>query len=61
MPTKPLIGSKGQLYADPLPSPDETTFRQDNNSSAYYTSPYFLAHKNQVQPIPRPRTTPPPQ
>lgn len=58
MPTKPLPGPQGQLYADPMPSPDETGFRVDNNSSAYYQSAYFLAHKNQVQPIPRPRTAP---
>jgi len=47
-----LVGPQGQLYADPQPSPDEVTFKQDNTSAAYYTSPYYLAHKTQVQPIP---------
>src|SRR5215470_7262872 len=49
---KRLIGPSGRLYADPKPSPDETTFRQPNNSEAYYQSPYYLAHKDQVQAIP---------
>jgi hypothetical protein len=47
-----MTGPNGQLYADPKPSPDETSFRQDNNSAAYYNSQYYLLHKNQVQPIP---------
>ena len=47
-----MIGPKGQLYADPQPGPDEIAFRQDNTSAAYYKSPYYLAHKNQVQRIP---------
>lgn len=51
-PKQNLAGPGGRLYAEIQPGPDETKFRQDNNSSAYYTSPYFLAHKNQVQPIP---------
>ena len=47
-----MVGPKGRLYADPTPGPDETQFREDNTSEAYYNSPYFLAHKTQVQPIP---------
>ena len=54
--TKNMIGPQGQFYADPQPGPDEIKFREDNTSSAYYNSPYFLAHKNQVQPIPRRRS-----
>src|SRR5690349_8480333 len=54
-----LVGPGNRLYADPTPGPDEVKFRQDNTSSAYYTSPYFLAHKNQVQPIPRRRNNDP--
>jgi hypothetical protein len=54
-----LIGPGGRLFADPTPGPDEVKFRQDNTSSAYYNSPYFLAHKNQVQPIPRRRNDQP--
>jgi len=52
MPVPRMTGPNGQLYADPKPSPDETSFRQDNNSAAYYNSQYYLLHKNQVQPIP---------
>ncbi len=50
-----LTGPKGQLYADPKPSTDEDAFQVDNTSEAYYNSPYYLLHKNQVQPIPAPR------
>jgi len=60
MPVQRMTGPKGQLYADPKPSPDETSFRQDNNSSAYYNSQYYLLHKNQVQPIPPARQNAPP-
>lgn len=55
MPVQRMTGPKGQFYADPKPSPDETSFRQDNNSSAYYNSQYYLLHKSQVQPIPQVR------
>ena len=54
-----MIGPKGQLYAEPQPSPDEVAFRQDNTSAAYYNSPYYVAHKNQVQRIPPRRGTAP--
>ncbi len=47
-----LIGPSGRLYADPKPGPDEKTFRQPNNSADYYNSPYYLAHKAQVQAVP---------
>lgn len=50
-----IVGPGDRLFADPKPGPDEKTFRTDNNSEAYYKSPYFLAHQYQVQPIPRPR------
>jgi 3',5'-cyclic AMP phosphodiesterase CpdA len=50
-----LSGPGGRLYAEPRPSPDETSFRQDNTSAQYYNSPYYLAHKSEVQPIPSPR------
>ena len=53
MPNAPrLVGPRGQLYADPQPAPGALTFQEDNTSADYYMSPYFLAHKNQVQPIP---------
>ena len=60
MPVQRMTGPNGRLYADPKPSPDETSFRQDNNSAAYYNSPYYLQHKNQVQPIPPVRQNAPP-
>lgn len=49
-----LEGPGNRLYAEPKPSPDETSFQQDNVSDQYYNSPYYLAHKNQVQEIPAP-------
>jgi hypothetical protein len=55
MPVQRMTGPNGQFYADPKPSPDETSFRQDNNSAAYYNSPYYLLHRSQVQPIPQMR------
>jgi hypothetical protein len=51
-----LTGPRGQLYADPKPIPGEKAFRQDNASAAYYSSPYYRAHKDQVQRIPPRRT-----
>ena len=50
-----LQGPGDRLYAEPKPSPDETSFQVDNVSSQYYNSPYYLAHKNQVQTIPKPQ------
>jgi Calcineurin-like phosphoesterase len=47
-----LEGPGNRLYAEPRPSPDETSFQQDNVSAQYYNSAYYTAHKNQVQPIP---------
>lgn len=52
-----IIGPNQRFYADPTVTPDAVTFRQDNNSSTYYNSPYYRAHKTQVQPIPTPRAT----
>jgi hypothetical protein len=54
-----VIGVHGRLFADPHPAPDATSFQVDNTSERYYQSPYYLAHKAQVQPVPAPRTTPP--
>lgn len=60
MPTKPntkanMTGPGGQLYAEQKVTPDENAFQRNNTSEAYYNSPYYAAHKNQVQSIPRPR------
>ncbi len=60
MPTKTLEGPGGRLFAEPQPSPDEAGFRQDNTSSQYYNSAYYLAHQKQVQAIPTPRPGVPP-
>src|SRR5580698_9104668 len=51
-----LAGPGTRLYADPKPSPDETSFQIVNTSAQYYNSPYYLAHKDQVQPFPAPRS-----
>jgi hypothetical protein len=62
MPATPnLTGPGGRLFAEPKPGSDEATFRVDNTSAAYYNSPYYLLHKNQVQPIPPPRKNAPMQ
>ncbi len=54
-----LQGVGGRLFADPQPTADETAFMVDNTSSAYYNSPYYLLHKNDLQPVPAPRSSPP--
>jgi Calcineurin-like phosphoesterase len=54
-----LAGEGGRLFADPQPTPDETSFQVDNTSSQYYDSPYYLRHKNDLQPVPPPRVSPP--
>jgi len=54
-----LRGPKGQFYADPTPTPGEIKFKVDNTSAAYYSSPYYLAHKDQVQRVPTARNTDP--
>ncbi|MBV8438133.1 MAG: metallophosphoesterase [Silvibacterium sp.] len=51
-----LSGPGNQVYADPKVTPGENAFQVDNTSDAYYNSPYYLRHKNQVQPIPPRRT-----
>jgi hypothetical protein len=55
-----ITGPNGQLYADPKPSPDENAFQVNNTSAAYFNSPYYKLHKNQVQPIPPAQTGVPP-
>src|SRR5579864_7835017 len=60
MPKANLTGPKGQLYAEPKPSPDENAFQIDNTSEQYYQSNYYKLHKSQVQPIPPRRNGVPP-
>ncbi len=50
--TSNLVGPTGQLFADPAPSPDETSFQVDNTSDAYYNSPYYTQHENDIEPVP---------
>ncbi|HEX3324301.1 MAG TPA: metallophosphoesterase, partial [Solirubrobacterales bacterium] len=57
--TKYLVGTDKRLFADPSPGPDETSFRVNNTSAAYYDSPYYKKHEKDVQPIPPPRSAPP--
>jgi len=47
-----LIGNGGRLFGEPKPGADETSFQVDNTSSAYYNSPYYKLHQNQLQPVP---------
>jgi hypothetical protein len=62
MPTNSnLVGPNGRLFAETKPGKDAVSFRVDNTSEAYYNSPYFLVHKNDVQPIPPPRKNVPMQ
>jgi hypothetical protein len=49
-----LRGAEGRLFADPQPTPDETSFQVDNTSSQYYNSPYYKIHRGEVQPVPPP-------
>src|ERR1700733_4283854 len=59
MPTTPTSGAGGRLFADPVPTPDETSFQVDNTSDQYYDSPYYTAHENDLQPVPAPTVSPP--
>ena len=47
-----LQGPNGRLFGDPSPSPDETAFQVDNTSDAYYTSPYYKQHRNEIEAVP---------
>src|SRR5690242_14470141 len=49
----------GRLFADPQPGADETSFQVDNTSDAYYSSVYFERHKNDLQPVPKPKVAAP--
>ncbi len=50
--TRNLVGPGGRLFGDPSPGPDETAFQVDNTSDAYYNSPYYKQHENDVEPMP---------
>jgi hypothetical protein len=48
-----------RLFGEKVPGPDETNFQVDNVSDEYYSSPYYLVHHLQLQPVPAPRVSPP--
>jgi hypothetical protein len=54
-----LIGAGGRLFGEQHPGSDETHFQVNNTSVAYYNSPYYLLHKDQLQPVPAPTVNPP--
>ncbi len=56
---KGLTGKEDRLFAEAQPSPDETAFQIENTSEAYYKSPYYEKHKEDVQKVPPPRVNPP--
>jgi hypothetical protein len=56
---KGLTGKDDRLFAEAQPSPDETAFQIENTSEAYYKSPYYEKHKEDVQKVPPPRADPP--
>ena len=47
-----------RLFAEAHPGADPTSFQVKTDDAAYYDSPYYLAHRNEVRPIPKPRATP---
>jgi len=49
-----IVGKDGRLFADRQPGPDESRFQVDNTSQAYYNSPYYKLHQNQLQKVPKP-------
>jgi hypothetical protein len=56
-----LVGPNGRLFAETKPGKDAVAFRMDNTSAAYYDSPYYKLHQDQVQRIPPPRKNVPMQ
>src|SRR5436190_4871173 len=58
-PSSNVVGPGDRLFAEPSPSPDETSFQVDNTSTAYYDSPYYKKHERDLQPVPPPRVDPP--
>jgi hypothetical protein len=56
---KRVAGSGGRLFAEAQASPDETGFKIENTSEAYYDSPYYKKHKEDLQKVPPPREAQP--
>jgi Calcineurin-like phosphoesterase len=56
---KRVTGKDKRLFAEAQASPDEAVFRIENTSDAYYSSPYYEKHKEDIQKVPAPRSDPP--
>ena len=56
---KRVSGAGKRLFAEAQPSPDESAFQIENTSAAYYDSPYYKKHAEDVQEVPPPRVNPP--
>jgi Calcineurin-like phosphoesterase len=56
---KRVSGQAKRLFAEAQISPDETSFKIENTSAAYYDSPYYKKHEEDVQAVPPPRVNPP--
>jgi hypothetical protein len=56
---KRVSGQGKRLFAEAQASPDDTSFKIENTSMAYYDSPYYKKHKEDVQEVPPPRVSPP--
>lgn len=56
---KRVSGEGKRLFAEATPSPDEASFKIENTSKAYYSSPYYKKHKEDIQKVPPPRVSPP--
>jgi hypothetical protein len=54
-----FIGAHGRLFAERHPGEDETQFTIDNTSQEYFNSPYYMNHRDQIQPVPPPLFNPP--
>jgi hypothetical protein len=55
---KRVSGQAKRLFAEAQISPDETSFKIENTSDAYYESAYFEKHKEDAQEVPPPRVNP---
>lgn len=56
---KGVEGQGKRLFAEAQISPDETSFKIENTSKAYYGSAYYKKHKEDVQKVPPLRVSPP--
>ena len=56
---KRIAGQGERLFAEAQASSDETSFKIENTSEAYYDSAYFKKHKEDVQKVPPPRVKQP--